>query len=1021
MRSSILVSRIARLVETSGASGDGAALAKDYAAAVAKANARLESVASAADASLIGDAIRIISEEPPLLEEVSTLDFFQLSDWENLCAMNDWTVPPHVDKALMERAVSIGETKDAIAPFLTMYKKAVRTNNVRLAVKSLRRLADLDQSQDWTRNLKQSEKQLQALIVKEFREAKGQAETCDSLAHELLDGVWCEGLPAAGIDEIRTYRAERDAERRNVEGSENVAILQKCRDEKWNRKQALSLIRAVDGLVEKGWKIPEDAKEVLDDCRARCARELDEEEKAKRWREVNEQLHVAIQKEDCAAIREALAAPEFLDRDPMEDMLPQAQAILDHEEAARRRKVVQIVAASFLGVMAILGVSGWWLKQKLFQNRCEDEAATLAFLEKQSKEKPQTAIEGMKTTLAQLKAEAPEVYADPKVNQFEARLKGLIAENLTRTNQIADVLAELAGYQASLWTNGVEAASVTNRFGKLEKLLAKDDQAYRQKYLKLKNDWLDLQAKVETDNQERADKTQSSLIAILKAATARLKGELMRGDLEKSVKACEAALAEWKTKQSKFATNEQQGVELSAAEKAFNEARETQRVYRQALEAFASAKDAVEVLKARQTLIDDFGNFPEVKRLKALDVSTTDVEDVLSSSPSLMKTYLEKVKMGVSPEAFATFAKGDVASIADLPEYYSLYGVMLADDKEWKIQQVSKGKPNIDKPSYEKEYKVTSDNGQLLNFNKQSLVASAKTKNKLKLVLMPSSDEMRAVVDVVGRGGLTQWEFQTAILGFIKKHLAHAHENGYLDNELKIANTFNNPIKDWMSPYRCVQFLAWYMRWLKEDLKLMPDDPELEKWYKELDKLANRPVTVPGVDESLAWLCIWEPRIRARTADCAKLLNKMPVDWVDRYRAAQKAQGAFAAVGNWKVSAAGKVKFDPYDEGFVKNPDAIVVDAPDVKNDHPLYVLRQVDERLRLVRAFERGEKSPWRRCAAVEKAGGYVLGEPLYHVSVDDKFIDVQKEIQALAKSTGVAADDTRLTAIPLFTNGGK
>ena len=165
MRTNILISRIARLVETAGNAGDGAALAEEYAAAVKKANARLEAVMAAADAKVVSDAIRLLSEDPPLLEEVSALDFYQLQDWESLCDMNGWTIPPKIDKQMMERAVELGETKDAIAPFLSMYKKAVRVNNVRLAVKSLRRLADLDHSQNWGGNLKQSERQLQTLIL----------------------------------------------------------------------------------------------------------------------------------------------------------------------------------------------------------------------------------------------------------------------------------------------------------------------------------------------------------------------------------------------------------------------------------------------------------------------------------------------------------------------------------------------------------------------------------------------------------------------------------------------------------------------------------------------------------------------------------------------------------------------------------------------------------------------------------------------------------------------------------------
>ena len=96
MRSNVLISRICRLIETAGSSGNDSALAEEDASAVAKANARLESVIAAVDAKSISDAIRLISEDPPLLEEVSTLDFFQLQDWDSLCDMNGWRIPPKI-------------------------------------------------------------------------------------------------------------------------------------------------------------------------------------------------------------------------------------------------------------------------------------------------------------------------------------------------------------------------------------------------------------------------------------------------------------------------------------------------------------------------------------------------------------------------------------------------------------------------------------------------------------------------------------------------------------------------------------------------------------------------------------------------------------------------------------------------------------------------------------------------------------------------------------------------------------
>ena len=152
-----------------------------------------------------------------------------------------------------------------------MYKKAIRINNVRLAVKSLRRLVDLDTTQDWTRNLRQSERQLQSLIIDEFVAArkKGDVEVCDRLAQELLDGVWQDGITVKGSDEAKAYRERRDAEKRNVEGLEDVAILKNCLNGKWDRKLAFSIVQAIDKLVEKGWIVPIEDKALVNEARAR--------------------------------------------------------------------------------------------------------------------------------------------------------------------------------------------------------------------------------------------------------------------------------------------------------------------------------------------------------------------------------------------------------------------------------------------------------------------------------------------------------------------------------------------------------------------------------------------------------------------------------------------------------------------------------------------------------------------------------------------------------------------------------
>ena len=226
-----------------------------------------------------------------------------------------------------------------------------------------------------------------------------------------------------------------------------------------------------------------------------------------------------------------------------------------------------------------------------------------------------------------------------------------------------------------------------------------------------------------------------------------------------------------------------------------------------------------------------------------------------------------------------------------------------------------------------------------------------------------------------------------------------------------------------MSPFRRVQFLAWYMRWLKEDLKLMPNDRELNRWYDKLDRL-SKAVMVDGVGESLSWICIWDDRVRKRTVECAKLLNEMPEDWVERYRDTKRKRRAFAVIGDWQVAYAGKVKFDPFDSAYEKNPEGIFVSAPGVMVNHPLYVLRKIDGRTTLIRAFEPGkDKVSWRKCDQTAYAKeGYVLGEPLYHVYTrgNGTFIDVQVELAKIAGHAGLSESDLEINRIPLFSNGG-
>lgn len=668
MKSTILISRIMRVIETEGAVGEGASLAEEYSVAVRQINSRLEAVQTSIDAKQVSDAVRMMEDAPRLLDEVGTLDFNQLPDWEVLCTRNNWIPPLKLDKALLERVLMLNESTEVVEPFLRMYRKAVRTNNNKLAVQSLRRLVQIDHSQNWKVNLVQAEEAVQKQLVSDFRAAKasGNVDETDRLSQELIETNWSEPPTSKGIEEIRSYIAEKEAKQRNVEGTEDLSIIRRCMDENWNRPLAFSMLQAIDGLVEKGFVLPPSDRDVVDACRRRCADEMEAEEKERRWKNLCEQLHAAIQQENTAAIRDVLSAPEFLDREPDPELIKQAQLVIQHEEAARKRKMLQIAVCAMAGLMAVLGVSGWWLKQKLFNDRCEGEAIKLAALQKGDH-----AVDRLTEALKRLQADAPDVYADPRVNVFDGKLKSMRVQMDSRTNEIASILAELHSLREEKWGDNIEA--VTSRFERVNAIIARDDDAFKADFLKLKSDWSDHCEEVDTANRNAATKFHETLISHIKVIAGRLKAELMSNDLKKEVASCKNSIEEWKRIHAKHVPTLEG--EVDEAEKLLNEAVNTQQNLQSAIKKMSDAKSATEYLTARKTLLEFYSGYSFVKAIGDHPVSPEDAAAVVAGNSAEQKAYASTLTYGVDDATFKSFITDNVVSLAEIPSYYSLYGI----------------------------------------------------------------------------------------------------------------------------------------------------------------------------------------------------------------------------------------------------------------------------------------------------------------------------------------------------------
>ena len=1007
MKSSILVSRIMRVIETDGLIGEGANLARDFDEAVKVVNSRLEAVQAAVASQQVSDAVRLMEDAPRLVDEINALDFNRLAEWDALCERNGWQRPMPIDRTLLEKTLLLSESTEVAEPFLRMYRKAVRTNNNALAVKALRRLVEIDHSQNWEDNLIQAEGTLQRSLLEDFTAARnaGNSEEVDRIARDVLETAWRKAPAGKGVAEVKQYWDAKESRRREAEGAEDISLLRKCRDENWNRGLACSMLRAIDVLVDNGWKVPDGDSDMVEECRRRVADEIEAEEKERRWKACCETLHGAIQREDTTAIREALSAPEFLDHEPPEDLIRDAQGVIEHENVAKRRKVTKISVCSLLALLAILSVSGWWLRQKLFNIRCEGESVKLTALAKESH-----AIDRMSEALRKLEVDDPEVYADPRVNVFSGKLKSMIAANCARTNELTGVLAALSEARDANWAGGPD--SVTGHLARAESLINADDTDYRPSLQKLKAAYADHVAKAEDALREKASKRHETLMARIQDVATQLKEIVGADPQDKMLTVCKSDISEWH--EAYAAVQPTMDGKLVESEKVLAEAEQMQKNVRDAIAKLRAATEAPDILEARKTLIDFYSGYACIKRLAPNPVDTAVVREVMNGNSIAQKEFLAAVTIGIPADKFKTFLEENVLSLSEIPSFYALYGLVLEGDYSGKFFAFSKGKPEFKRPSYSKSWQIS---GELLDVVGRRMTDKLeKNAQNIQGVVIPSVDEIRSCVDTASRTNLTVSQFEEFVLKLIDEHLKVVHKTSYIGNEMKVADvgTF---IRDRYTAWRRVIMLDLYFRWLNEDLKVMPPDEELMRSVEKADALAQS-IRVEGVPEDLSWVCLWEKRVRDRNVECLQMLKKIPADWVTQYRKWRSVRAALRDIARWKVESAGQLLLDPCNSYQKADPDAVIPLVPaSVKKDHPLYVIRESEEKkLMFVNALV-----PWKDgwgIASESIAAGVKLmpGEPLYQICRDGAAIDAKKELEKIISEFPPRIARALVAKIPFF-----
>lgn len=1031
MNSSAIVARILRILETQGAIGNGASLADQYREAVSKANLRLENVQQAIEAKQTSDAVRMMEEYPRLIDEVSTLGFARLGDWEELCRKKDWSVPPKLSEVILERVMALNGSAAAKEPYVKMYRKAVLTKNQRLAVQSLRRLVELDNTQDWKETLKRAEADLQKELIARFADARrsGDTETMAEVAQSLVQESWSDEVRQNGMKEVRTFLRKMREEELSGEGFENIGLLRRCMEVEWDLVLAGDLLDGIARLESEGWKIPQTDVSLVADCRKRCANEREEQEKKKRWKELCGKLHAAVESDDAGAVREALGHPEFLDNEPPEDLLADAQSVLLHDEARRRRKLSLIAGCGLAGVLAVVAVSGWWLKQKMFDGRCETEAAALANVAS-----GESSIETMERILRRLEKEAPAVYADSRVNSFVDRLAELKRAELVRTNELAALLVKLKDANESGWKDGQEENE--KKIRRAKELVKPSDGRYRRDFLDIESAWLDHREKMEADARAAAEKARAGIVENVPKAVARLKSEYESTELTESVEKCKAEIAEWrKTHQPNCPSGE---ADISESEKKLLEAETGHRNMVNAVKRICDAKNAHEAVSAREDLRKHYSRYTFVSAIGDLPVSADEVKALTDGELDSTSQFRKQTSIGISEEAFRAFIDECVLPIAEYPLEYSLYGIRHGNSSaDAPFLAICKGNPSRRDATYG-SYVVFD--GEILDLRNMKMVEGELRVNTEEFrdptpeVLKPCI-EMKEIVDIAN-GNVTLEKFEKKLLDLIDGHLQASREKMFeeqeIDNIRRIPTKLvsgNKLTTSWkllknihtckrFPAIRRIQLMEIYLRWLRDDLKMMPASPSIGRWVSKITDLSQR-VLIDGVPRELTWTCLRDERVVKRNIECAKLLKEIPQNLVRQYRDWNFARRRYREVADWEIKMVGKVKYDPGNANWRKDMAKVWLDVQEAGRDGPLYAVRKNGEEIRLVKAVLPGNDGKWLIASGM--SGKLMAGEPLMQVFSGGKAIEAEEVIKSLTEGVCGEAAAYFEDKIPLFGKEGE
>lgn len=979
MRSTVLVSRILRLLETDGQIGDGTALADAFAEAVESVNRRLEEVDLALLSNQGSEAMRLVEEPPRLLDEVGVLDFPQFSDWVALCGERGWTKAAAIDQTRLEKVLDVSRSATMVEPALKRYRKAMRTNDQELLLQSLRSLADADKSQDWATELRKAEAAAQGKLLAAFRTARDakDEEGVERAVEALLDGRWSAPPEERIAAEPLAWRRKRDDERRRRELAEDLSLLREVKAT-WKRARAESLLRHVDELKTFGVAVPKEDEDLVESVRARCDKERAEAEAQARWDAAMEQLRIAVGRGDPDEIQDALAAEAFGERDPEDEVRERAEETLQRFEDAHRRKVRFLAACLLLALCGVLALAGFAFAKKQFETRCLAAVARLQRLVDAPK-----AHETLAAALTALESEDPKVRRDPRIRTFDDRLKEIVDARDARLAEAERRLGSLAEAETSGWPenaeNWDEAIAAAGHF------IRDEDVDLRNRLAAHELSFRKTVSERDRTFRKTAEAALSELEKESESLTDEIKTAFSSEKLRKRIEKFQSSASSWK------AANEIKVPDLvsrlAGATGGVSEAVRSMDEADKALAAFRAAASIDEFLSARELLRTAFADRTGVSELRDLPADATTVRQLSEGSLPNQVRFGEIRKAPVSDEDFESFKEDNVDVYEEHENWYSQYSVSAGN----RVVAISQGPIDI-KTDRRNNKDIGVVRGTFLDLLDLSM---ANTREKpgvhFSKALSPVSREYRDAVDQAAAPDMTAKRFATWIFSRLQTLLEEGHRT--FDGEM---GTSLDLEPGRLTAYGRVRVMADYLEWLEAlgFLSFEKGTPGADVFARIRAKAAD--VTVDEVDRAFLWACLREPRVSLRNRECAELLKSLPSDCFRQIRS-RIAEGrrfgdALGNVGTWKASFVGATAFKP------EKPSHLNLDAPKADATKPVYVVRQEGNSAFLKKAFVPSKENAWSIVKGMKEQ--LLPGEPLFQVERYDKAINPDEEVAKILQS---------------------